>query len=581
MVYITNYTLEGARASRRATYSLGDFVKINNSSEDYHMRIGQISSIPSSGDKYTVTIYNISDECSNSEKCFLTSTNFTPEDVDIEKADIKTKVDGGWEHELNDVVKLVNVVNKVYDYDGEEVSIPEGTLALIDRVGDDFLTEIEGGAATSGFTYSGHDVYEVSFFVKKNSNGVWEGESSNADPDNSVSIIVYGNQMQKVAESQQSQYSEISKRFQKQENVAARIQSNIVEQEEKLDKLKDSIAEKARTSLLNDSVDTGDDTTTAVTATSAAAVAEEENDTITVKINTKNAYNKLSNYSNGVEDPLISIEIDSLIPGDLIKKLKEEIHYKILKIGYILPVEEQVLSPDETGNQTIYNDNTTLDQNNIKMNNEIYLRIKSGYSLDTLTCPNGCNKGTLNYIDDKCYDYTYTYAEGSETHKYRYCRPKCVMDECSTKGCVQASDCKGCKLYKVKSYDETNEGVPLFYTRDLWAKNTKDGAKMSGALLFNFVNNVWSTICNKVPPPEEKPCKCCDGLSNKHIPCGEELKHHPSLGANNLFDEDLTGRPEISLANKAVQPFNNIPTTKEFDSNKILPYEAIWDVDIL
>ena len=82
----------------------------------------------------------------------------------------------------------------------------------------------------------------------------------------------------------------------------------------------------------------------------------------------------------------------------------------------------------------------------------MYLGIQSDYSLSKLPCPNGCNKGELNYIDEQCYDHIYTFTDG-ENYKYKYCRPKCVQDECSTTGCAKAEDCKGCNLYKVKEID--------------------------------------------------------------------------------------------------------------------------------
>ena len=102
--------------------------------------------------------------------------------------------------------------------------------------------------------------------------------------------------------------------------------------------------------------------------------------------------------------------------------------------------------------------------------------------------------------------------------------------------------------------------------------------------MYNFVNNVWSTICNKIDPPEEDPCKCCDSLSNKNIECGENLVNYPAISANKLFDDvqdDLSNRNQISLENEPVNSFANVQSTSDMNMNKVVPYEAVWDVDIL
>ena len=98
---------------------------------------------------------------------------------------------------------------------------------------------------------------------------------------------------------------EIEKKFTKQANITDRIQANIEEETEKLEKLKENIAEKARESLLDDGI-TEESSASTTTGVTEKEEEEEEKETITIKINTKNAYNKLSNYSNGVEDPLLS-----------------------------------------------------------------------------------------------------------------------------------------------------------------------------------------------------------------------------------------------------------------------------------
>ena len=54
--------------------------------------------------------------------------------------------------------------------------------------------------------------------------------------------------------------------------------------------------------------------------------------------------------------------------------------------------------------------------------------------------------------------------------------------------------------------------------------------------MYNFVNNVWSTICNKIDPPEEDPCKCCDSLSNKNIECESILNSFVDCLEENSFN---------------------------------------------
>ena len=234
-----------------------------------------------------------------------------------------------------------------------------------------------------------------------------------------------------------------------------------------------------------------------------------------------------------------------------------------------------------------FDDESTLSQNNIVRSDPpvvVYLGIKSNYSLSSLPCPAGCDKGQLNYVDTECYDYIYTDATAADDiYQYKYCRPKCVQDECSTSGCAKAEDCRGCDLYRVKEIDRI-DSPGEFYSREQWVKNTEEGTKMAGKLMYNFVNNVWSTICNKIDPPTEDPCKCCDPLSNRNIECGENLVNNPAIGANKLFDniqDDLSNRNQISLENEPVNAFANVQKTEDLNMNKVVPYEAIWDVDVL
>jgi len=309
---------------------------------------------------------------------------------------------------------------------------------------------------------------------------------------------------------------------------------------------------------------------------------------ISVKINTTNAQNKLSNYTNEVSlSPIVdfTVTIDS---SKYIKDLKEKIHDKLLLQKVTLPVDVQVLSLINDSTADTLDDNTLLSQNTIvpENTNEVYLAIDPTYSLSSLPCPNGCNKGELNYIDEQCYDHIYTFISGDENYQYKYCRPKCVQDECSTTGCATAEDCKGCNLYKVKERTDVNrvDNVGLFYSRDSWVKNTTEGTAMAGKLMYNFVNNVWSTICNKIDPPEEDPCKCCDPISNKNLECGEHLVNTPAIGASKLFDniqEDVSNRNQLSLENEPVNAFADVQTTEDMNMNKVVPYEAIWDVDVL
>ncbi len=304
---------------------------------------------------------------------------------------------------------------------------------------------------------------------------------------------------------------------------------------------------------------------------------------ISVKINTINAQNKLSNYTNEASlSPIVdfTVTVDS---SKYIKDLKEKIHDKLLLQNVTLPVDVQVLSLINDSTADTLDDNTLLSQNTIvpENTNEVYLAIDPTYSLSSLPCPNGCNKGELNYIDEQCYDHIYTFSSGDENYKYKYCRPKCVQDECSTTGCATAEDCKGCNLYKVK---EITGSEGSFYSRDTWVKNTTEGTAMAGKLMYNFVNNVWSTICNKIDPPEEDPCKCCDPISNKNLECGEHLINSPAIGASKLFDniqDDVSNRNQISLENEPVNAFADVQSTEDMNMNKVVPYEAIWDVDVL
>ena len=75
-----------------------------------------------------------------------------------------------------------------------------------------------------------------------------------------------------------------------------------------------------------------------------------------------------------------------------------------------LPVDVQVLSLINDSTADTLDDNTLLSQNTIvpENTNEVYLAIDPTYSLSSLPCPNGCNKGELNYIDEQCYDHIYT-----------------------------------------------------------------------------------------------------------------------------------------------------------------------------
>lgn len=327
----------------------------------------------------------------------------------------------------------------------------------------------------------------------------------------------------------------------------------------------------------------------------SATTGNTYGDGMTVKINTSNSSNKFSNFTNTASLSPITDFTVRVGSNQKIRDLKEEIHDALLKQGITLPVDVQILSPDSQGTANVYNDEAFLSQgtgngaNSLlpsNESNEVYLGIQSDYSLAKLPCPNGCNKGQLNYIDQQCYDHIYTFTDGSESYQYKYCRPKCVQDECSTTGCAKAEDCKGCDIYRVKERTDVNRinNIGLFHSRDSWVKNTEEGTKMAGSLMYNFVNNVWSTICNKIDPPEEDPCKCCDSLSNKNIECGENLVNYPAIGANKLFDDvqdDLSNRNQISLENEPVNAFANVQTTSDINMNKVVPYEAVWDVDVL
>ena len=89
---------------------------------------------------------------------------------------------------------------------------------------------------------------------------------------------------------------------------------------------------------------------------------------------------------------------------------------------------------------------------------------------------------------------------------------------------------------------------------------------------------------DKIDPPEEDPCKCCDPISNKNLECGEHLVNTPAIGASKLFDniqEDVSNRNQLSLENEPVNAFADVQTTEDMNMNKVVPYEAIWDVDVL
>ena len=73
-------------------------------------------------------------------------------------------------------------------------------------------------------------------------------------------------------------------------------------------------------------------------------------------------------------------------------------------------------------------------------------------------------------------------------------------------------------------------------------------------------------------------------FSNKNLECGEHLVNSPAIGASNLFDniqDDLSNRNQISLENEPVNAFANVQSTEDMNMNKVVPYEAIWDVDVL
>ncbi len=440
------------------------------------------------------------------------------------------------------------------------------------------------------------DIYQVKCYVEFDSaTNSWS--TSTLASNKYILFYIYRNQIiQKyyLTTSESLQFDYILDRWKTNSAVVSSLTSAQEETVAKVSNLFENLeetVEEAKRLSSDFNFDGAEEAAESVSATTGDTYGEG----MPVKINTSNSSNKFSNYTNTAALSPITDFTVRVGSNQKIRDLKEGIHDALLKQGITLPVEVQILSPDGQGTANVYNDEAFLSQgtgngaNSLlpsNESNEVYLGIQSDYSLSKLPCPNGCNKGQLNYIDGQCYDHIYTFTDGSESYQYKYCRPKCVQDECSTTGCAKAEDCKGCDIYRVKERTDVNRinNIGLFHNRDSWVKKTEEGTKMAGSLMYNFVNNVWSTICNKIDPPEEDPCKCCDSLSNKNIECGENLVNYPAISANKLFDDvqdDLSNRNQISLENEPVNAFANVQTTSDMNMNKVVPYEAVWDVDVL
>ena len=593
MVYITKDYREGLFPTTITGPTFparsGQYIKLKTT--DYNNRIGKITE--NNGTNLTVKLPIIKSHNTIDNNQLITNIESSVTDGDYEAPsfeggnydEFKKNIEGIVSGEGN-IVKLKNIpkdqigtlipTNKNSDQVQQdiekEVNIVSNTLAEV--IGESILLDDGSNRRT--------DVYQVQCWVDwDDSSGEWT--SSTFSSQKYVTFYVYyhqimGGQTYDSESNEKLQYNYIYERWNSNnrvvDNLLAANQEYTDEVQTLLTDLTEVVEEaKAQANRLGaeDVVEVVDN------------IPEPESPNISIKINTKNAQSKLSNYTNETSlSPIVdfTVTIDS---SKYIKDLKEKIHDKLLLQNVTLPVDVQVLSLISDLTADTLDDNTLLSQNTIvpENSNEVYLAIDPNYSLSSLPCPNGCNKGELNYIDEQCYDHIYTFNSGDENYKYKYCRPKCVQDECSTTGCATAEDCKGCNLYKVK---EIAGSESLFYSRDSWVKNTTEGTAMAGKLMYNFVNNVWSTICNKIDPPEEDPCKCCDPISNKNLECGENLVNSPAIGASNLFDniqDDVSNRNQLSLENEPVNAFADVQSTEDMNMNKVVPYEAIWDVDLL
>ena len=602
MIYITKDYREGIGTRGAPTFpqSVGQYIKLKNYSDDdgisYTNRIGKIVSknigATSTDDRLTIKLPLINDNSNiENNKTIEVSTNATSGEWEAPsisagrwdkfKTEIES-IDSG----VGNIVKLTNIpkeqigeiipTNKNADQVQQEipksVNIVSNTLAEV--IGENILT--------SDATNRRTDIYQVKCWVEWDDN-IGEWTSSTFSSQTYITFYVYyhqimGGQIYDSASNEKLQFDYILSRW----NSNSRVVDNLsAANQEYTDEVQTLLTDL--TSVVEEAKEQANRLGVEEVVDVAENIPEPDPPNISVKINTKNAQNKLSNYTNESSlSPIVdfNVTIDST---KYIKDLKEKIHDKLLLQNVTLPVDVQVLSLISDTTADTLDDDTLLSQNTIvaENTNEVYLAIDPNYSLSSLPCPNGCNKGELNYIDEQCYDHIYTFSSGDENYKYKYCRPKCVQDECSTTGCATAEECKGCNLYKVK---EIAGSQGSFYSRDSWVKNTTEGTAMAGKLMYNFVNNVWSTICNKIDPPEEDPCKCCDPISNKNLECGEHLVNSPAIGASKLFDniqDDVSNRNQISLENEPVNAFANVQTTEDMNMNKVVPYEAIWDVDVL
>lgn len=599
MVYITKDYKEGlfnsAVVGPTFPKSVGQYIKLKDYSDDndisYTNRIGKI--VAKTTDELTIKLPLIdNNSISNNEKIEVgvdaTSGQWeAPSFSGGSYNEFKTEI-VSIESGVGNIVKLTSIpsasvqIGNIIPTNTNAVQVQEQIPKPVNIVSNTLAEVIGESILTTDATNRRTDVYQVKCWVEwDDSSGEWT--SSTFSSQTYITFYVYyhqiiGGQTYDSESNEKLQFDYILDRWNSNnrvvDNLLAANQEYTDEVQTLLTDLTAVVEEaKSQAKIL------GEEDVVEV----AENIPEPNPPNISVKINTKNAQNKLSNYTNESSlSPIVdfTITIDS---SKYIKDLKEKIHDKLLLQNVTLPVDVQVLSLISDLTADTLDDNTLLSQNTIvaENTNEVYLAIDPNYSLSSLPCPNGCNKGELNYIDEQCYDHIYTFNSGDENYKYKYCRPKCVQDECSTTGCATAEDCKGCNLYKVK---EIAGSESVFYSRDSWVKNTTEGTAMAGKLMYNFVNNVWSTICNKIDPPEEDPCKCCDPISNKNLECGEHLVNSPAIGASNLFDniqDDLSNRNQISLENEPVNAFADVQSTKDMNMNKVVPYEAIWDVDVL
>lgn len=595
MVYVTKDYREGFPNSiptnNQYTFpaTSGYYIKLKG--VDYTNIIGKITN--KDGDQLDVTFANIvsASEYENNKTISITDTPGTtytaPNDITNQFKQFRDQLTES-NLDKDTYVKLINVssdkigsVKAIDETDVgnsedilREVTVKDYTLAKI--IGDPiYLTGYEN--KDEGIT----DIFKVKCYVELDGDSKWS--TSTFSSNKYITFYVHhhqivGGQSYNESSSEALQYKYILDRWVSNNNVVTNLSAANEEYTDKVETLLTDLQTTVEEAKAAAALFPGDDTAQA-SADEATAASSGQN--INIKINTEKSRNKLSNYTNEYSLTPIEDSFELYIDSEKkIKDLKEKIYHHLLDKNVTLPVDVQILSPDKTGNADVYENESFLKQNGLNIDNinEVYLGIESNYSLSNLPCPNGCNKGELNYIDEQCYDHVYTYDKGGEKYQYKYCRPKCVQDECSTTGCATAEDCNGCSLYQVKTNNDS------FYTRETWVKNTEEGTKMAGNLMYNFVNNVWSTICNKIDPPEEDPCKCCDPLSNKNLECGEHLVNSPAIGANKLFDniqDDVSNRNQISLENEPVNAFADVQSTKDMNMHKVVPYEAVWDVDVL